>query len=80
MSSWRRLGRGGSFFKASSGRDASKLLQWKDTEDQLDLEEMAQNFLNHKGDEDEGNGERFWSNKRSWNRDSDLQFPEDRAE
>ena len=60
--------------KANSGRDASKLLRWNDAEDQLDLEEMAEKFIDHKG-----NGERFWSKMRSWNHDSNLQFPEDRA-
>jgi hypothetical protein len=36
---------------------------------------MAQDFLDKRG----GNGERFWSPDRSWNHDSDLQLPEDRA-
>ncbi|KAE9376558.1 hypothetical protein N431DRAFT_332235 [Stipitochalara longipes BDJ] len=63
-------------YHTSSGRPATDLLHWNRSSDQLDLEEMAQNFLDKRG----GNGERFWSPDRSWNHDSALQLPEDRAE
>jgi hypothetical protein len=63
-------------YHTSSGRPATKILHWNQQSDQLDLEEMAQDFLDKRG----GNGERFWSPDRSWNRDSDLQLPEDRAQ
>ncbi|PMD36850.1 hypothetical protein L207DRAFT_569010 [Hyaloscypha variabilis F] len=63
-------------YHTSSGRPATKILHWNQPSDQLDLEEMAQDFLDKRG----GNGERFWSPDRSWNRDSDLQLPEDRAQ
>jgi hypothetical protein len=61
-------------YQTTSGRLAADLRSWNEPSDQLDLEEMAQKFI-----DDRGNGERFWSPSRSWNHDSDLQFPEDRA-
>ncbi|KAF4626424.1 hypothetical protein G7Y89_g11735 [Cudoniella acicularis] len=62
-------------YQTSSGRPATDLLSWNQSSDQLDLEEMAQKFI-----DDRGNGDRFWSPNRSWNHgDSDLHFPEDRA-
>jgi len=63
-------------YHTSSGRPATDLLHWNQPSDQLDLEEMAQDFLDKRG----GNGERFWSPDRSWNRDSDFQLPKDRAQ
>ncbi|TVY43388.1 hypothetical protein LSUB1_G003338 [Lachnellula subtilissima] len=49
------------------------LLSWNQSSDQVDLEEMAQNYI------DDGNGDRFWSPSRRWNHDSEIQFPKDRA-
>lgn len=61
-------------YKLTSGRDASRLLRWNDAQEQLDLEELAQKFIDY-----EGNGERFWGENRSWNHISTLQYPENRA-
>lgn len=58
----------------SSGRPATDLLDWNCTEDQLDLEETAQGFLNK-----DVNGDTFWSPSRTWIDAPDLEFPEDRA-
>lgn len=62
-------------FKTSSGRPAATLLQWNDMSIQQDLEEMAERFLDH-----ENNGHRFWSPHRSWIQDSNIKFPEDKAQ
>lgn len=62
-------------FKTSSGRLGTTLLQWKDLSTQQDLEEMAQRFVDHKN-----NSDRFWSSQRDWFQDSNIEFPEDRAQ
>ena len=61
-------------YKTRSGHAASQLILWNESSVQLDLEEMAQKFI-----EDKGNGDRFWSPDRSWNHDFDLQMPDDKA-
>jgi hypothetical protein len=61
-------------FKTSSGRLGPELILWNSPDVQIDLTEMAERFL-----KDGNNAERFWSPIRSWNHDSDLQYPEDRA-
>jgi hypothetical protein len=66
--SWRKA------CQSSSIQDASELLNWNQVSNQLHLEEMAVDFLDKAG-----NGERFWSPGRSWNHDSEVQYPEDRA-
>src|SRR6266536_240518 len=48
--SWRKS------YITSSGQPASQLLLWNQTSVQLDLDEMAQKFI-----DDKGNGDRFWS-------------------
>ena len=61
-------------YTTSNGQPATQLLLWNQSSVQIELQAMAEKFL-----EDEGNGERFWSSSRTWSQDSDLQFPEDRA-
>ena len=61
-------------YTTSSGHPATALLQWNDSSTQLDLEEMAEAFLDQ-----EDNGDRFWSPNRSWHHGSNVQYPEDKA-
>lgn len=61
-------------FKASSGRLGPDLLRWNNFDVQLDLKELAEKFLVH-----ENIADQFWGPARSWNQDSNLKYPEDRA-
>jgi hypothetical protein len=66
-------------YKTSDGTAGTALLRWNEASVQLDLKTMAERFLEDKGNEDKQNAERFWSPARSWNHDSDVQYPKDRA-
>ena len=71
--SWRKS------YRTSDGTSGTQLLQWNQPSVQLDLTTMAERFLENNGNvENERNGDRFWSQTRSWNHDSDIQYPEDR--
>jgi hypothetical protein len=62
-------------YRTTNGTSGTDLLFWNESPVQIDLTVMAERFL-----EDKSNGERFWSPSRSWNRESDVQYPEDRSE
>jgi hypothetical protein len=62
-------------YVTSNGQPATQLLIWNQHSVQIELQSMAEKFLDH-----DRNGERFWSPDRvkSQSQVSGLQFPEDR--
>jgi hypothetical protein len=60
-------------YKTADGISGAELTDWKSTTTQRELMTMAHKFL-----DDNGNGEKFWSETKGRNEISELRYPKDK--
>jgi hypothetical protein len=60
-------------YKTAGGTPGAELKDWNLATVQHELSIMASKFL-----DEAGNGDRFWSETRTWKKDGDFNYPDDK--